>query len=153
MRHPQNLSHFPQSLPPAYSQQISSASELQSRPHPPHLKIQNLLPLPRSTLSEMRIELHQTHACLTSHVDKVLAPRGSLAEQGAIEPEVITLRDLIHALSSWSSITEPEEDDAFGIQQEHIEDGDESHGEGVMRVCMCKEDVNSRVNGTRIVPG
>ncbi|KAG1733376.1 uncharacterized protein EDB91DRAFT_643069 [Suillus paluster] len=99
---PQNLPHFPQSLPPVRSQQASitsapppapgSTAPTNSEPPAP--------PAESPALSELRTELHETQASLASHVDKVRALEDMLAEHEAIKAEVAALRDLIHASSS-----------------------------------------------------
>ncbi|KAG1733163.1 hypothetical protein EDB19DRAFT_1639852 [Suillus lakei] len=99
---PQNLPHFPQSLPPVRSQQASAtsasapASAAPANPEPP------APPPEHPALSELRTELHETQASLASHVDKVRALEDMLAEHEAIKAEVAALRDLIHASSARS---------------------------------------------------
>lgn len=99
---PQNLPHFPQSLPPVRSQQNSTtsapapASTVPVNPEPP------APPPEHPALSELRTELHETQASLASHVDKVRALEDMLAEHEAIKTEVAALRDLIHASSARS---------------------------------------------------
>ncbi|KAG2355594.1 hypothetical protein BDR07DRAFT_1453736 [Suillus spraguei] len=99
---PQNLPHFPQSLPPVRSQQTSTtsapapASTAPVNPEPP------APPPEHPALSELRTELHETQASLASHVDKVRALEDMLAEHEAIKTEVAALRDLIHASSARS---------------------------------------------------
>ncbi|KAG1893822.1 uncharacterized protein F5891DRAFT_962430 [Suillus fuscotomentosus] len=99
---PQNLPHFPQSLPPVRSQQTSAnsapapTSAAPANPEPP------APPPEHPALSELRTELHETQASLASHVDKVRALEDMLAEHEAIKAEVAALRDLIHASSARS---------------------------------------------------
>ena len=50
--------------------------------------------------SELRTELHQTHANLPSHVYETHVIVDLLAKHEAINTQVTTLRDLIHGSSS-----------------------------------------------------
>ena len=52
-----------------------------------------------TAVSELRTELHQTHANLLSHIDARVID-DLLAEHDTINAQVTTLRDLIHGSSS-----------------------------------------------------
>ncbi|KIK33313.1 hypothetical protein CY34DRAFT_18449 [Suillus luteus UH-Slu-Lm8-n1] len=99
---PQNLPHFPQSLPPVRSQQTSTTSAPAPASAAPAIPEPPAPPPEHPALSELRTELHETQASLASHVDKVRALEDMLAEHEAIKAEVAALRDLIHASSARS---------------------------------------------------
>jgi hypothetical protein len=99
---PQNLPHFPQSLPPVRSQQTSTTAAPVPAPSAPANPEPPAPPPEHPALSELRTELHETQASLASHVNKVRALEDMLAEHEAIKAEVAALRDLIHASSARS---------------------------------------------------
>jgi hypothetical protein len=99
---PQNLPHFPQSLPPVRSQQTSTTAAPVPPPSAPANPEPPAPPPEHPALSELRTELHETQASLASHVNKVRALEDMLAEHEAIKAEVAALRDLIHASSARS---------------------------------------------------
>ncbi|KAG1808906.1 uncharacterized protein BJ212DRAFT_1381390 [Suillus subaureus] len=99
---PQNLPHFPQSLPPVRSQQTSTSPASVPAPAAPANTEPPAPPPEHPALSELRTELHETQASLASHVNKVRALEDMLAEHEAIKAEVAALRDLIHASSARS---------------------------------------------------
>ncbi|KAG2098915.1 uncharacterized protein F5147DRAFT_712676 [Suillus discolor] len=127
---PQNLPHFPQSLPPVRSQQTSGnsapapASAAPANPEPP------APPPEHPALSELRTELHETQASLASHVDKVRALEDMLAEHEAIKAEVAALRDLIHASSARS-----QHDNAMNVDSERGRRGqDDDDGSSIRTI-------------------
>ncbi|KAG2336481.1 hypothetical protein BDR05DRAFT_1005836 [Suillus weaverae] len=85
---PQNLPHFPQSLPPVHSQQtmITSAPA-------PASAVPAILELPapppeNPAFSKLHTELHETQASLANHVNKVRALEDMLAEHKAIKAKL-----------------------------------------------------------------
>ncbi|KAG1860899.1 hypothetical protein F4604DRAFT_1511700, partial [Suillus subluteus] len=121
---PQNLPHFPQSLPPVRSQQTSTTSAPVPAPAAPTNPEPPAPPPEHPALSELRTELHETQASLASHVNKVRALEDMLAEHEAIKAEVAALRDLIHASSARS-----QHDNGMNVDLErgrHGQDDDEA---------------------------
>ncbi|KAG2033892.1 hypothetical protein BDR03DRAFT_648955 [Suillus americanus] len=121
---PQNLPHFPQSLPPVRSQQTSTTSAPVPAPAAPANPEPPAPPPEHPALSELRTELHETQASLASHVNKVRALEDMLAEHEAIKAEVAALRDLIHASSARS-----QHDNGMNVDLErgrHEQDDDEA---------------------------
>ncbi|KAG1840192.1 hypothetical protein DFJ58DRAFT_811066 [Suillus subalutaceus] len=135
---PQNLPHFPQSLPPVRSQQTSTNSAPVPAPAAPANPEPPAPPPEHPALSELRTELHETQASLASHVNKVRALEDMLAEHEAIKAEVAALRDLIHASSARSQHDNgmnvdlergrhaQDDDEASSIQEDESEEQDES---------------------------
>ncbi|KAF7329040.1 Glycosyltransferase family 69 protein [Mycena venus] len=112
------ISHLsPHVLPPVRPPQAES-----SAPSPPQLH----LPAPETgspALSELQSQLLTTQSSLASHVDKIRALEGVLAEQEAIKQEVRTLRDLVGVLQQGSAAQEPK--GGFDLEDDEGEADDE----------------------------
>ncbi|KAI0051381.1 hypothetical protein FA95DRAFT_1676087 [Auriscalpium vulgare] len=78
---PQSLPPYPQTLPPVLP------------PQPPASLDTSLAATP--ALAELQSQLQQTQSSLSSHVDKIRALEGLLAEHDAIKREVSSLRELM----------------------------------------------------------
>ena len=51
--------------------------------------------MPLSTLGELQTQLHETQSMLASHIDKIRALEGALAEHEAMKREIGALREMM----------------------------------------------------------
>ncbi|THH16715.1 hypothetical protein EW146_g3966 [Bondarzewia mesenterica] len=82
---PQNLVPYPQTVPSVQS----------SQPAPPADSTTGAGPSSSTSLADLQSQLQETQASLASHVDKIRALEGMLAEHEAIKREVSALRELM----------------------------------------------------------
>ncbi|KAF7326400.1 Glycosyltransferase family 69 protein [Mycena venus] len=114
---PQNLPPFPHVLPPVRPPQAESSAPSPPQLHPPAPETGS------PALSELQSQLLTTQSSLASHVDKIRALEGVLAEQEAIKQEVRTLRDLVGVLQQGSAAQEPK--GGFDLEDDEGEADDE----------------------------
>ncbi|KAF8063539.1 hypothetical protein FPV67DRAFT_1585724 [Lyophyllum atratum] len=102
---PSNIPSYPANLPPVRSQlqpqpATQPSSQEPSAPvsgsgSPEQAAAAPSTALTSSALADLQTQLHETQSSLTSHVDKIRALEGVLAEQEAIKREVRTLREMM----------------------------------------------------------
>lgn len=82
---PANLPPNPSSLPPV-------GPPTPNQPGNPHH--------PTPVLTELQTQLHDTRSSLASHVDKVRALEGVVAEHDAVKREICALRELVEKVTT-----------------------------------------------------
>ena len=87
---PANLPSYPSTLPP-----VRPPQQQHTLPPDTHASPSSSEPVPLSTLGELQTQLHETQSMLASHIDKIRALEGALAEHEAMKREIGALREMM----------------------------------------------------------
>ncbi|KAF8881790.1 hypothetical protein BD779DRAFT_1473265 [Infundibulicybe gibba] len=121
---PSNIPPYPHTLPPVRPSQSSSHHDPASSSASPEQP--SSAPAPAASaaaFSDLLSQLHETQASLATHIEKIRALEGVLAEQETIKQEVKALRDMVETRRH-----EPVGDDRNKSHPEAEKDYDEPRG-------------------------
>ncbi|OCH86578.1 hypothetical protein OBBRIDRAFT_761124 [Obba rivulosa] len=141
---PPNLPSYPQTLPPVMPPP-NQQQEQESHPAPESI----------SALAELQAQLRETQLSLASHVEKIRALEGMLAEHDAIKREVGSMRELMEERKREMEILRRHSgspaDLRHALQPPSREPGLDHHAEDLHETSFVSDDDDARSVGT-VVP-